>query len=392
MAATIVAIATTTAAVALVAHSHGGATRRHLAAAEAKRPAARAPTTTLPPTTAAPTTTLPSTTRALKLVSTLTGDISPKSVVASGSGYVFAQNMMYKHTITVYDGNGALVKTIPDAVRLADFGVADRTATYQGAPVEAAFTADHRFAYVSNYSMYGPGFGHQGDDTCSPASGIDSSYVYRVNIATLAIDQVVAVGSVPKFVAVTPDGRFVLVSNWCSYDESIIDTASGKEVTRIALGAYPRGIAVDPQSKTAYVAVMGSHDVAAIDLASFAVNWIRNVGAAPRHVVIDPSGANLYVTLNAEGQVAKVDLAAGAVVAKAPTGSEPRSMTIAPDGQSLYVVNYNSNTVSKLAAADLHVLQTESTPSHPIGITFEPTQSRVWVACYSGSILVYDDA
>ncbi len=39
----------------------------------------------------------------LHLRTTITGRISPKSVVASGSGLVTAQNMMYTHTITVYD-------------------------------------------------------------------------------------------------------------------------------------------------------------------------------------------------------------------------------------------------------------------------------------------------
>ena len=46
----------------------------------------------------------------LRLAKTITGPISPKSVVASGRGLVFAQNMMYKHTITVYDPAGNLVQ------------------------------------------------------------------------------------------------------------------------------------------------------------------------------------------------------------------------------------------------------------------------------------------
>ena len=42
-----------------------------------------------------------------------------------GAGQVFAQNMMYRHTVTVYDRNGELVKTIPDTVNLTDFGIPD---------------------------------------------------------------------------------------------------------------------------------------------------------------------------------------------------------------------------------------------------------------------------
>ena len=39
----------------------------------------------------------------LVLVKTIGGKISPKSVLASGSGLVSAHNMMYSHTVTIYD-------------------------------------------------------------------------------------------------------------------------------------------------------------------------------------------------------------------------------------------------------------------------------------------------
>ena len=40
-------------------------------------------------------------------VTTINGHISPKSVDATGTGLVFAQNMMYRHTMTVYDARTA---------------------------------------------------------------------------------------------------------------------------------------------------------------------------------------------------------------------------------------------------------------------------------------------
>ncbi len=89
----------------------------------------------------------------LVLEKTITGHLNEKSVTASGGGVFLAQNMMYLHTINVYDRNYKLVKIIPDAVRLADFGYPQYPGVYKGAPVEAAFTPDHAFAYVSNYSM-----------------------------------------------------------------------------------------------------------------------------------------------------------------------------------------------------------------------------------------------
>jgi YVTN family beta-propeller protein len=107
---------------------------------------------------------------------------------------------------------------------------------------------------------------------------------------------------------------------------------------------------------------------------------------------MDPAGHYLYATLNGDGQVIKIDLTNDTVVARVATGEAPRSMTIAPDGRSLYVVNYDSNDVTKLDVSDMHILQKVPTTTHPIGITYDAVTNRVWVACYSGAIMVFDDA
>jgi YVTN family beta-propeller protein len=321
----------------------------------------------------------------------ITGRISPKSVASSGTGYVTAQNMMYRHTITVYDARTLkLVRTISDAVRLSKLGYPQYPGIVHGAPVEAAFSPDGRYAYVSNYSMYGSGFGPEASDSCTPSSGYDRDFLYRVDMRRLVIDRVYRVGEVPKVVAVTPDGRYVLASNWCSWDLSVVSTQSNREVRRIPIGPYPRGIAITPDGRAAYVAIMGGNQLVRIDLRRWATRKIY-VGQGPRAEALSPNGRYLYVSLNAEGRVAKLDTWTGAVRAKVSTGSAPRSLTIAPDGKAIYVVNYESGTVTKLRTSDMSTLQTVAACFHPIGITYDRATRRVWVACYTGSIRVYND-
>ncbi len=332
----------------------------------------------------------PSDERVLSVAGRIGGDISPKSVVASPGGLFLAQNMMYRHTITVYDRSRELVATIPDTVNPADFGLDGPDADVRGAPVEAAFTPDGRYAYVSNYAMYGPGYDREGTDTCSPADGYDDSTVYRLDLETLEIDQVIPVGSVPKYVAVTPDGTRVLVTNWCSYDLSVIDVATGTEVERIELGRYPRGIAVAPDSSTAYIALMGTFDILVLDLEDGTRDRLAGIGRSPRHLVLSPDGGTLYATINGEGVVARIDLATRDV-ATTSTGQAPRSMDIAADGRSLYVVNYLGDTVSKVRTSDMTVLQTIDVADKPIGIAYDRGTGQVWVASYSGFITVMDD-
>lgn len=340
-------------------------------------------TTTVPP--------IPSEQTAFALRERLTGDLSPKSVVASPTGLVIANNMMYTHTVAVFSADGQRKGTIDDSVDLAEFGIEGHPGVSKGAPVEGAFTSDGAHAYVSNYSMYGNGFGPEGSDSCTPASGYDDSYLYRIDTATLAIDQVIPVGSVPKYVAVTPDDSRVLVTNWCTWDMTIVDTATGQPTSTVPLDAYPRGIAVSPDSRTAYVALMGADRVVRVDLTSGAVSSFAATGDAPRHIVISPDGGHVYVSNNKSGTVNKVATATGEIVSTVRTGSQPRSMAISPDGTALYVANYDSSTVTKLRTSDMAELAVEATDHHPIGIAYEPTTQTVWVACYGGSILVYDD-
>ena len=320
--------------------------------------------------------------------------LSPKSIVASDDlGILFAQNMMYHHTISVFRSDGALLKTIPDSVKLSGYGITGHPGTSQGAPVEMAFSPDGTHAWVSNYSMYGSGFGPEGLDSCSPGDGTDTSYVYRVDTHSLEIDDAIHVGAVPKYVAATPDGSTVLVSNWCTWDLSVIDTATGKEVKRVPLGgAYPRGIVVSPDSRTAYVALMGSARIVEVDLNSYRVSTFASPGNGPRHLVISPDGKYVYSTNNASGTVTKMDRRTGRILDSVATGSQPRSMAISSDGQALYVVNYDSNTVSKVRTSSMTIMESDPTDYHPIGITYEPHKKRVWVACYGGSVLVFDDS
>lgn len=336
---------------------------------------------------------VPSDERRLRLVRVIGGAISPKSVVATGTGEVWAQNSVFRHTVTVYGPRGHLRETISDRIRLSRYGWGRWDEPVQGGPVEAAASPDGERVYVSQRSMHGPGFPHPASlsTECHPSDRIDRSFVYRVDRSSRRTTAAYRVGKLPKFLAVTPDERLLLVANWCSYDVSVVDLAAGREVRRIELGPYPRGIAITPDGRTAWVAVMGTDDLARIDLRAWRVRWTRDVGWNPRHLVIDAAGRYLYVTLDWKDEVAKIDLETRRVVRRVHTGAEPRSMAIAPDGRSLYVGNYEDDTLVKLRARDLRILQRLSVPGDPIGVTYEPVGDTLWVSSYQGAIRVYRD-
>jgi len=330
-----------------------------------------------------------SATPTMKLMKTISGAISPKSVRSSGDGVISAHNMMYRHSVTIYDAKTfELIKTIPDSVSLKNFGFSTNSAIFKGAPVEGSFSPDGKYLYVSNYSMYGPGYTKEGQDTCSPRSGKDKSFVYRINRVDYAIDAIYPVGSVPKVVEVTPDNKFVLVSNWCSYTLSVISVAEQKVVKTIKIGRYPRGIAISTDSTTAYVAEMGGNRIHVIDLADFSVSYIP-IGSNPRAIVLSPDNAMMYVTMNLSGRVASWDFVANQVGKTVKTGSAARSLAISSDGSTLFVVNFKSGTMSKVRASDMKVLETIRVCNEPIGITYDAPTGNTWVACYKGQLKIY---
>ena len=325
------------------------------------------------------------------LIKTINGSISPKSVRSSGDGVVSAHNMMYRHSVTVYDSKTfELLETVSDAVSLKNFGVSQIEGIFKGAPVEGTFSPDGKYLYVSNYSMYGKGFTKEGHDTCSPASGYDKSFVYRINRSNYQIDAVVPVGSVPKVVEITPDNKYVLVANWCSYTVTVISTETNKVVKTVKIGRYPRGIAISTDSARAYIAEMGGNRIHVINLSDFSVSYIP-IGSNPRAIVLSADNSMLYATMNLSGRVASWNLLTNKAGKSVKTGDAARSLAIDADGKYLFVVNFKSNTVSKISTADMKVVQSIQACKEPIGITYDEPTGNTWVACYKGQIKVYSN-
>jgi YVTN family beta-propeller protein len=364
------------------------------ATTDPKPTTAPAPDTTpaSPPTvSAAPDDGKSSSERRLTSAFTVTNtDLQPKSIVASGAGLFVAQNMMYRHNVLAFDRAGKLLAKIPDTVDLAAYGVKDGVKA-QGSPVEAAFLPGGKYVYVSNYKMYGPGYHPVADDNCNRGKW-DDSFVYKIDTTTFHIDKVIATGSVPKFMAVSPDGSRLLVSNWCGFDVTVIDTATDTPLTRIDVGRHPRGIAITKDSRYAYVAIMGEAKILKLDIrGKRVIGSVPDPGTTPRHLILSADDRFLYVSNNHGNSIRKIDLRAGAKVGIADTGTEPRSMAISDDGESLYVVNYRDGTVSKVRTSDMKILQNEYSGVHPVGITYDAATRQVWVANYTGSLHVFVD-
>lgn len=343
-----------------------------------------------PETQGAPPAPRPSDESRMERVDYLTANMTAKSVVASGTGMVIANNMIYMRTATLWDTESReVLQTLPADMELTEYGFPEHPGVSRGGPVEAVWTKDGQYAYVSNYDVAGVGFGNPGRDDCSPMPG--NSFVYRFNAETMAWDQAIRVGAVPKFVELSPDDSTLLVSNWCSKTVGIVDTARAEQIAEVPVNAAPRGIAILPDNRTAYVTAQYAGELYKIDIEAQTSEKVMDGLTRPRHLNLSPDGQWLYLTQYQVDRIWKMDAETLEIVAEVNPGEEPRSAILSPDGSALYVVNYDEASMSKIRTSDMTVMQKMSTDAYPIGITYEPMTHTVWVACYSGAVYVFDD-
>ncbi len=86
------------------------------------------------------------------------------------------------------------------------------------------------------------------------------------------------------------------VTNASHHTVSVIDTATNAVITTIPVGSIPKGVAVTPNGRHAYVANSSSGSVSVIDTATHAVTATVPVGFTPQQIAIAPDGTRAYVT------------------------------------------------------------------------------------------------
>jgi DNA-binding beta-propeller fold protein YncE len=170
--------------------------------------------------------------------------------------------------------------------------------------------------------------------------------------------------------AVTPDGRYVLVAHEFQNTLDIVDTRTyGYQQVPLSQpiavgGAHPYGVVVGRDGTTAYVSEQGFNQIAVVKLSLGSGMLVGTVpvGDHPTGLALSPDGSQLYVanagddtlsilTIDSSGMPAPAaTLPLHAFPAEAP-GSTPNAVAVSPDGQRIYVTLAGDNAVAVLGAA-----------------------------------------
>ncbi|MCI4668681.1 MAG: SPOR domain-containing protein [Bacteroidia bacterium] len=326
----------------------------------------------------------------LGLVNEMNGNINPFDIIYTNKGNFFVPNGNTHHSISVFDRTYFKVDDIADRVYLSDFYFTEYKGLYEGFPYTGVADPKGRFVWISNYCMEGNGFNNPGFNNCISPGIYDPSFVYQINANTFQIQSVIKVGSVPTNMAISPNGRYLVVSNWCGGSASIIDTEIEMEKFNLRLGENPAGICINAHSTKAYIALSGENQLVEVDLRRGQISRFIFKGKAPFDVQLGPSDRYLYVSYQKEGRVGKIDLKERKIVSKLEVGKGPEDILLGPGGRFLYVLNVKSKSLSKVRTDDMTLIQELDLPSTPRGMALDPISSQLWVALEDG-IQVYED-
>ena len=219
-----------------------------------------------------------------------------------------------------------------------------------------------------------------------------------IDLASGRTAATVPTGDGPHEVAVSPDGRLALVTNYGRDEDgttlTVIDVPAGRVARTIDLAPYRRPHGAAWLAGGTRVAVTAERDQALliVDVASGRVVSKVTTGQKVSHMVaVTPSGRRAFVANIGSGTVSVIDLEAGKHVKDVPTGAGAEGIDVTPDGRHVWVTNREADTVTVIDASSLQVLKELPSKSFPIRARVTPKGRHVLVThARSGEVAVFD--
>lgn len=316
---------------------------------------------------------------------------SPKSAAISPDGSLAYVMNLEACSVSVFDTKThKLVRTISFPQTPAtgyDYKKNREIPSVAEKPVEGAFTQRGRYLWISF---------HNGAEVvvfATQGRGFDPK-LYRNAITAIVREAdgrtwkrgmlAIPTGKTPKVIEVSPDEKWVAVSNWHGYSVTIIDAQQMKAVKTLPVSSIPRGMAFSRDSRKLFVGIMGGSQIDVFDTRTWKRrNVIANVGAGPRALILDRAGRYLYASCNSSCVVTKIDATRGKVVGAVAVGIEPRTIAFSPDESRIYAVCYGSHKLCVVDTRTFKVIDTRRTGENPVGMAVTPA-GDVWVTNQSG--------
>lgn len=202
----------------------------------------------------------------------------------------------------------------------------------------------------------------------------------------------VQVGDRPMGVALSPDGKSLLVSNNGKGIQSmqVIDTQTQQVVQTIPYKspeALFLGVVFDPSGNRAYASAGGNNKLRVYQVAGGQLTEQDPIMLGdtkdkiyPAGLAISPDGSTLYSVNNYGNNVSIVDARGGKVLQNVPVGKSPYTAALAHNPNKLYVTNWGEGTVSVIDLQKQAVVSTIRVGDHPNAVALHPQRDLLFVA------------
>jgi YVTN family beta-propeller protein len=193
-----------------------------------------------------------------------------------------------------------------------------------------------------------------------------------VDVVGKTLLQTVPVGKTPHGVKVSPDGKWLVVTNTADNTVSVLSLQpEAKVASTIKTGANPFEVVIANNSNTAYVSNFLGDSVAVVDIAAGKTTAYIKSGKQPAMIslVNGGGGDKLWIANTGSAEVWLVDAATRKLVTRVPAGQGTHGTALTPSGK-LYVTNTNDNTVTVIDTNTQKVLTTIPVGTNPNGLTY----------------------
>jgi YVTN family beta-propeller protein len=218
--------------------------------------------------------------------------------------------------------------------------------------------------------------------------------VSTINSGTnLEVGSSIAVGNGPNSIAISPNGRRAVVTNYLGESVTVIETATRKPVGTIPLGVRPEQVAIAPDGKTAYVTPEGDEHVSFINVETAKLAGSLGVGSFTSAVAVNPAGTRAYVGVAPE-EIQQVETATGKVVGSPiEIGGLPTAIVFSPDGESAYVVAEGLSGIVVVNTALAQAVREIPLTGQPTSIALSPDGRRLYATSEAvGTVTVVETA
>jgi YVTN family beta-propeller protein len=242
--------------------------------------------------------------------------------------------------------------------------------------------------------------------------------VSTIDLNTLSLgDNIDVKGDGPRGIAISNDGKQLIVATRENSSISIIDTATNEVIKQIAVGKNPEFVRVrgnfafvsyEPSAKGGPPPAPGASasnndkdDDGEKELARIGIIDLK-LGKKVREIVGGPEtegiefskdGKQLIITNEADNTVTVHSMKSGKLLKTIKTheyGDRPRGVKVSPDGKT-YLVTLEYGNKIMVMDKSFKVLRTVDTGATPYGISYDRKGERIFVAANKAKTLeVYD--